>query len=62
MVSVQTGAGMVELVDRISDFVRKDTVTVELRIPATRPDCWPGCIREGTQEAIRYEEKWTWVP
>jgi GTP-binding protein HflX len=61
MVSVQTGAGMIELVDRISDFVRKDTVTVELRIPSARADMLARLHREGTQGAIHYEEDWTWV-
>jgi GTP-binding protein HflX len=61
MVSVKTGAGMIELVDRISDFVRKDTVTVELRIPAARADMLARLHREGIQGAIHYEEDWTWV-
>ena len=61
MVSVQTGAGMIELVDRISDFVRKETVTVQLRIPAARADLLARLHREGIQGAIRYEEAWTWV-
>jgi GTP-binding protein HflX len=61
MVSVQTGAGMIELIDRISDFVRKDTVTVELRIPAARADMLARLHREGTQGAIRYEGDWTYV-
>ncbi len=61
MVSVQTGAGMVELIDRISDFVSKETVTVELRIPAARSDLLARLHREGTQGAIRYEGDWTWV-
>jgi len=61
MISVHTGAGMIELVDRISDFVRKDTVTVELRIPAARADMLARLHREGIQGAIRYEGDWTFV-
>ena len=60
-VSVLTGAGLVELVDRITDFVRKDTVTVDLRLPAARSDLMARLHREGTQGAIRYEGDWTWV-
>jgi GTP-binding protein HflX len=60
-VSVQTGAGMLELVDRISDFVSKETVTVELRLPAARADLLARLHREGTQGAIHYEGEWTYV-
>jgi GTP-binding protein HflX len=61
LISVQTGAGLVELVDRISDFVNKDTVTVELRLPASRSDLLARLHREGTQAAIHYEGQWTYV-
>ena len=61
MVSVQTGAGIAELVDRISEFVRKDTVTVELRIPVARADVLARLHREGIQGAIRYEGDWNFV-
>jgi GTP-binding protein HflX len=61
MVSVQTGAGMVELIDRISDFVRKESVTVDLRIPAGRSDVLARLHREGVQGAIHYEGEWTYV-
>jgi len=61
LISVQTGEGLVELVDRISDFVGKDTVTVELRLPAARADLLARLHREGTQGAIHYEGDWTYV-
>ena len=61
MISVQTGAGMTELIDRISEFVSKDTVTVELRLPAGRADLMARLHREGTQGAIHYEGEWTYV-
>jgi GTP-binding protein HflX len=61
LVSVKTGAGLVELVDRISDFVSKETVTVELRLPAARSDLLARLHREGTQGAIHYEGEWTYV-
>jgi 50S ribosomal subunit-associated GTPase HflX len=52
---------MNELVDRISDFVRKDSVTVQLRIPAARADLLARLHREGIQGAIHYEEESTLV-
>ena len=61
MISVQTGAGMNELIDRISEFVSKETVTVELRLPAARADLLAKLHREGTQAAIHYEGEWTYV-
>jgi GTP-binding protein HflX len=60
-VSVLTGAGMTELVDRISQFVGRDTVTVELRIPAGRADLLARLHREGIQGALHYEGEWTYV-
>jgi GTP-binding protein HflX len=60
-VSVITGAGMPELIDRISEFVSKDIVTVELRLPAARSDLLARLHREGTQAAIHYEGEWTYV-
>jgi 50S ribosomal subunit-associated GTPase HflX len=52
---------MGELIDRISEFVSKDTVTVELRLPAARADLLAKLYREGTQGAIHYEGEWTYV-
>ena len=61
LVSVLTGAGFDELIDRISDFVRKDTVTVDLRLPAARADLLARLHREGTQSSVRYEGEWTYL-
>jgi len=60
-ISVKTGAGMTELIDRMSEFAGKDTVTVELRLPAARSDLLARLHREGTQGAIHYEGEWTYV-
>jgi GTPase len=54
-VSVHTGAGMDELVERISDFVSKGTMTVDLRLPASRADLLARLHREGTVGEVRYE-------
>lgn len=61
MISVLTGAGLVELIDRISEFVSHDSVTVELRLPAARSDLLARLHREGTQGAIHYDGEWTYV-
>jgi GTP-binding protein HflX len=61
MLSILTGEGLDELVARISEFVGKDTVTVELRLPAARADLLARLHREGTQAAIQYEGEWTYV-
>ena len=61
MVSVKTGAGMTELIDRISEYVSRETVTVELRLPTGRADLMARLHREGTQGAIYYEGEWTYV-
>jgi len=60
-VSVLTGEGMSELIERISEFAGKETVTVQLRLPAARADLLARLHREGTQGSIRYEGEWTWV-
>jgi len=60
-ISVKTGQGIKELIDRITDFVRKDTVTVELRLPTGRADLMAKLHREGTQAAIHYEGDWAYV-
>ncbi len=54
-ISVRTGAGIDRLVERISDFVSKGTVTVELRIPAVRADLLARLHREGTLGPVKYE-------
>jgi GTP-binding protein HflX len=60
-VSVLTGEGMGELIERISEFAGKETVTVQLRLPAARADLLARLHREGTQGSIRYDGEWTWV-
>jgi GTP-binding protein HflX len=60
-VSIKTGAGIKELIDRIMAFVSKDIVTVELRLPTGRADLMAKLHREGTQGAIHYDGEWTYV-
>lgn len=55
-ISVRSGIGLERLVERISDFVSKGTVTVGLRIPAARADLLARLHREGTLAHIEYEE------
>ncbi len=58
-VSVQTGEGMAELVERISEFVARGTMTVELRIPAARADLLARLHRDGVVRDVRYEGEFT---
>lgn len=60
-VSVQTGDGMDELVERISEFVARGTMTVELRLPSARADLLARLHRDGTVREVQYEEEWTRV-
>ncbi|HEY3663434.1 MAG TPA: GTPase HflX [Chthoniobacterales bacterium] len=60
-ISVQTGEGMEELVERISDFVALGTVTVELRLPPERTDLLARLHREGSVRDISYEGGFTEV-
>jgi GTP-binding protein HflX len=60
-ISVQTGAGLGELIERISDFVSKGTHTLELRLPASRADLVARLHREGTLGEIRYEDEFAYV-
>jgi GTP-binding protein HflX len=54
-ISLKTGAGLEELIDRISEFVGAGTVQVELRLPAARADLLSRLHRDGTPAAITYE-------
>lgn len=54
-VSVQTGEGMDELIERISEFVSRGTMTVELRLPAARADLVARLHRDGTVRELEYE-------
>jgi GTP-binding protein HflX len=58
-VSVHTGEGMNELVERISDFVARGTMTVELRLPASRADLVARLHRDGTVHDVKYESEFT---
>ncbi len=60
-VSVQTGEGMDELVERISDFVARGTMTVELTLPAARTDLVARLHREGQVRDVLYENDSTRV-
>ncbi|CAN5581308.1 GTPase HflX [soil metagenome] len=55
-VSVHTGEGMGELVERISEFVARGTMTLELRLPAERADLLARLHREGTVSDVEYED------
>ena len=55
-VSVHTGQGLGELVNRIADFVSNGTLTVELRLPAARADLIARLHRDGTIASLDYEE------
>jgi 50S ribosomal subunit-associated GTPase HflX len=46
---------MNELVERISEFVARGTMTVELRVPASRADLIAKLHREGTVHDVRYD-------
>jgi GTP-binding protein HflX len=60
-ISVQTGQGMDELIERISEFVARGTMTVELRIPAARSDLLARLHREATVRDLRYEHDFTYL-
>ncbi len=60
-VSVQTDAGMEELVSRISDFVARGTMTLGLRLPAARADLLARLHREGTVHEATFEGEETCV-
>ncbi len=55
-ISVQTGDGLDELVNRIGDFVSKGTSEVNLRLPAGRSDLLARIHREGTVSEVAYED------
>jgi GTP-binding protein HflX len=60
-VSAETGEGMDQLIERISEFVAKGTRTVELRLPSERADLLARLHREGTVRDLQYEEGFTRV-
>lgn len=60
-VSVQSGQGMDELVERISEFVARGTMTIELRLPAERADLLARLHRDGTVRDVEYSGQTTRV-
>ena len=60
-ISVQTGEGMDQLIDRICDFVARGTVTVELLLPPERADLLARLHRDGTVRDLRYDGAFTEV-
>jgi GTP-binding protein HflX len=60
-VSALTGQGMEELIERISEFVAKGTMTVDLRLPSARADLLARLHREGIVREIQYDHDFTSV-
>src|SRR5436190_371843 len=60
-VSALTGEGMDELVERISEFVARGTMTVDLRLPSARADLLARLHREGIVREIQYDPEFTSV-
>ncbi len=60
-VSVQTGEGMTDLIERIGEFVVRGTITVDLRLPVARADLLARLNRDGAVRDVRYEHEFTQV-
>jgi GTP-binding protein HflX len=60
-VSALTGEGMDELIERISEFVARGTMTVELWLPAARADLLARLHRDGTVREADYGDEFTKV-
>jgi GTP-binding protein HflX len=60
-VSALTGEGMNELVERISEFVARGSMTVELRLPNARADLLARLHREGTVHTVHCDNDFTTV-
>jgi GTP-binding protein HflX len=60
-VSAKTGQGMPELIERISEFVARGTMTISLRLPSERADLLARLHREGSVHDLQYEEGFTRV-
>jgi len=54
-ISVWTGEGLPALIERISDFVRVDTVDIDLLLPLPRTDILARLHREGAVHEVSYE-------
>lgn len=55
-VSVHTGEGLEELVERIGEFVSHGTISLTLNLPLERTDLLARIHREGVAESVEYEE------
>ena len=55
-ISVHSGQGLDELVERLSELVSRQTRSVELLLPLERPELLARLHREGTVHSITYEE------
>src|SRR3954453_3648715 len=55
-VSVQTGEGMDKLTERISEFVARGTISVDLRLPSERADLIARLHRDASVRELSYEE------
>ena len=55
-ISVHSGQGLDELVERLSELVSRQTRSVELLLPLERPELLARLHREGTVHSIAYEE------
>ncbi len=60
-VSAKTGEGMEQLIERISEFVARGTMTISLRLPSERADLLARLHRDGSVHDLRYEEGFTRV-
>ena len=60
-VSAQTGEGIPKLIERISEFVSRGTMTVELRLPSARADLLARLHLDGTVHELNYEDGFTRV-
>jgi len=58
-VSALSGEGMDELVGRLSEFVARGSMTVELRLPSARADLLARLHREGTIHEVHYDNDFT---
>lgn len=60
-VSVHTGEGMDELIERISGFVNQDTVTLNLSLPIERTDLLARLHRDGRVHSTEYVDAFVHV-
>lgn len=56
-VSVHTGQGMEELIERIGEFVSRGTLEVSLRLPLDRADLLARLHRDGVVHHVDYEDE-----